>query len=224
MFNGSGKGKNLLLFHCRKTLHSRTKENRLVIQIEKALWRKVRPLFSRKKRKCSCIRGRILSTRNKNHSKSMCVPWPLSVKQEAKITFAQWKCRTFQRIIYPAEEKTYGNKQHFGIKSCQPTTPFYCYKYPKIGVIPVGDRSAADLFVLVFEASRSGEVMIVSVPSAFQVRSLQRLVKLQTELARRRACFKSSYRRSTTFCKINNEVHAPFHSVFRRSKIPLISC
>ena len=54
-------------------------------------------------------------------------------------------------------------------------------------VIPVGDRSAADLFVLVFEASRSGEVMIVSVPSAFQVRSLQRLVKLQTELARRTA-------------------------------------
>ena len=56
-------------------------------------------------------------------------------------------------------------------------------------VIPVGDRSAADLFVLVSEASRSGEVMIVSlsVPSAFQVRSLERLVKLQTELARRTA-------------------------------------
>ena len=91
-------------------------------------------------------------------------------------------------------------------------------------VIPVGDRSAADLFVLIFEASRSGEVMIVSVPSAFQVRSLQQLVKLQTELARRTACFKSSYRRSTTFCKINNDVHAPFHSVFRRGKTPLISC
>ena len=55
-------------------------------------------------------------------------------------------------------------------------------------VIPVGDRSTADLFVLVFEASRSGEVMIVSVPSAFQVHSLQRLVKLQTELAGRTAC------------------------------------
>ena len=80
------------------------------------------------------------------------------------------------------------------------------------------------LFVLIFETSRSGEVMIVSLPSAFQVRSLQRVVKLQTELARRTACFKSSYRRSTTFCKINNEVHAPFHSVFRRSKTPLISC
>ena len=50
-------------------------------------------------------------------------------------------------------------------------------------VIPVGDRSAADLLVLVLEASRSGEVMIVSVPSAFQVRSLQRLVKLQTGLS-----------------------------------------
>ena len=68
------------------------------------------------------------------------------------------------------------------------SAPFYCYKYPKIGVIPVGDRSAADLFVLVFEASRSGEVMIVSVPFAFQVRSLQGLVKLETELARGTAC------------------------------------
>ena len=36
--------------HCRKTLHSRTKENRLVIQIQKALWRKVTPLFSRNKK------------------------------------------------------------------------------------------------------------------------------------------------------------------------------
>ena len=32
--------------HCRKTLHSRTKENRLVIQIQRALWRKLEPLFS----------------------------------------------------------------------------------------------------------------------------------------------------------------------------------
>ena len=29
--------------HCRKTLHSRTKEIRLVIQIQKALWRKLEP-------------------------------------------------------------------------------------------------------------------------------------------------------------------------------------
>ena len=58
--------------HCRKTLHSRTKENRLVIQIQKALWRKLEPLFSRNKkalrfkrgqRKCACIRGQILPTR-----------------------------------------------------------------------------------------------------------------------------------------------------------------
>ena len=58
--------------HCRKTLHSRTKEIRLVIQIQKALWRKLEPLFSRNKkalrfkrgqRKCACIRGQILPTR-----------------------------------------------------------------------------------------------------------------------------------------------------------------
>ena len=43
-------------------------------------------------------------------------------------------------------------------------------------------------FVQVFGASRSGEVMIVSVPFALQVRSLQGLVKLETELARRTGC------------------------------------
>ena len=50
----------------------RTKENGLVIQIQKALWRKLEPLFCRNKkalrfkggqRKCACIRGQILPTR-----------------------------------------------------------------------------------------------------------------------------------------------------------------
>ena len=36
--------------HSRKTLHSRIKENRLVIQIQGALWRKLQPLFSRNKK------------------------------------------------------------------------------------------------------------------------------------------------------------------------------
>ena len=54
--------------------------------------------------------------------------------------------------------------------------------------IPTGDRSAVVLFVLVFGASCSGEVMIVSVPFAFQALSLQGLVKLETELARRTGC------------------------------------
>ena len=44
------------------------------------------------------------------------------------------------------------------------------------------------LFVLVFGGSRSGEVMIVSVPFTFQVCPLQGLVKLETELARRTTC------------------------------------
>ena len=56
------------------------------------------------------------------------------------------------------------------------------------GVIPVGDQSAVDLFVLVLGASHSGEVMIVSVPFAFQDHSLQGLIKLETELARRKSC------------------------------------
>ena len=42
--------------------------------------------------------------------------------------------------------------------------------------------SAADLFVLVFGASLSGKVMIVSVTFVFQVRSLEGLVKLEAEL------------------------------------------
>ena len=49
-----------------------TEENRLVIQINKALWSKLEPLFSRNKkalrykrgqRKCVCIRGQTLPTR-----------------------------------------------------------------------------------------------------------------------------------------------------------------
>ena len=39
-----------MIQHCRKTLHSRTKENHLVSQIQKALWRKLKPLFSRNKK------------------------------------------------------------------------------------------------------------------------------------------------------------------------------
>ena len=88
----------------------------IVTQIQKALWRTLEPLFSRNKkdlrfkrgqRKCACNRGQILPTRNNNYSKSIRLSWPLSVKHAAKITFAQWKCRTFQNIIYPAEEKNY---------------------------------------------------------------------------------------------------------------------
>ena len=101
--------------HCRKKLHSRTKENRLD-QIQKTLWRKLEPLFSRNKkalrfkrgqRKCACIRGQILPTRNNNYSQPICMSWPLSVKHASKITFAQYKCRTFQSIIYPADKNNF---------------------------------------------------------------------------------------------------------------------
>ena len=36
-----------------------------------------------------------------------CMSWPLSVKHAAKITFAQYKCGTFQSIIYPSDKNNF---------------------------------------------------------------------------------------------------------------------
>ena len=89
-----------MIQHCRNTFHSRTKENRLVIQIQKALWRKLRPLFSRNKKLYASkeVKENALSAEGNScwpktkTAVNRCVPWPLSVKQGAEITFAQWKC------------------------------------------------------------------------------------------------------------------------------------
>ena len=48
--------------------------------------------------------GKSCRPENNNYSKSIRMSWPLSVKHAAKITFAQYKCRTFQSIIYPADK------------------------------------------------------------------------------------------------------------------------
>ena len=101
-----------MIQHCRKTLHSRTKENRLVIQIQKALWRKLEPLFSRNKKLYASkeVKENAFASEGKScrpetiTTVNRYLSWPLSVKHAAKITFAQWKCRTLQSIIYPAEE------------------------------------------------------------------------------------------------------------------------
>ena len=60
--------------------------------------------------------------------------WPLSVKHAAKITFAQYKCRTFQSIIYPADKNNF-----IGISSILAwglgksrvglPPPFYCREF-----------------------------------------------------------------------------------------------
>ena len=108
-----------MIQHCRKTLYSRTKENRLVIHIQKALWRKLEPLFSRNKKLYASkeVKENALASEGKScppetiTTVNWYVSWPLSMKHaakiRAKITFAQWKCRTFQSIIYPAEEKNF---------------------------------------------------------------------------------------------------------------------
>ena len=44
------RARSSVIQHCRKTLHSRAKENRFVIKIQKALWRKLEPLFNRNKK------------------------------------------------------------------------------------------------------------------------------------------------------------------------------
>ena len=69
--------------HCRKTLHSRTKEIRLVIKIQKAIWRKLEPLFSRNKKKLYASKevkeialaseGKSCRPENNNYSQSICM-------------------------------------------------------------------------------------------------------------------------------------------------------
>ena len=69
--------------HCRKTLPSRTKEIRLVIQIQKALWRKLEPLFSRNKKTLYASKevkeialaseGKSCRPENNNYSQSICM-------------------------------------------------------------------------------------------------------------------------------------------------------
>ena len=90
-----------MIQHCRKTLHSRTKENRLVIQIQKALWRKLEPLFSRNKKLHASkeVKENALASEGKScrpetiTTVNRYVSRPLSVKHAAKIpakiTFAQ---------------------------------------------------------------------------------------------------------------------------------------
>ena len=66
-------------------LHSRTNKNRLVIQIQKALWRKLEPLYSRNKMLYASktevtedaleLQGKSFRPcRYKDHNKSICVP------------------------------------------------------------------------------------------------------------------------------------------------------
>ena len=101
-----------MIWHCRKRLHSWTKENCLVIQIQKALWRKLEPLFSGNKKLhvSKEVKENVLASEGKScwsetiTTVNRYLSWPLSVKHAAKITFAQWKCRTLQSIIYPSEE------------------------------------------------------------------------------------------------------------------------
>ena len=65
--------------HCRKTLHLRTKETRLiVIQIQKALWRKLQPLSNRNEKLYASkeVKDNALASEGKykNHTTNRYVP------------------------------------------------------------------------------------------------------------------------------------------------------
>ena len=93
-----------MIQHCKKKehfyLHSRTNKNRLIIQIQKALWRKLESLFSRNKMlyasktevivNALALEGKSFRPDTKTTvNRYVCHDLPLSVKQAAKITIAQ---------------------------------------------------------------------------------------------------------------------------------------
>ena len=70
----------------------------------------------------------IMPTRNNNRKKViMCVTTSQPEKKAAKITFAQFKRRTLQSIIYTPEENIRWNKQHLvrGKSGVLPTEPLF---------------------------------------------------------------------------------------------------
>ena len=70
----------------------------------------------------------IMPTRNNNRKKViMCVTTSQPEKKAAKITFAQFKRRTLQSIIYTPEQNIRWNKQHLvrGKSGVLPTDPLF---------------------------------------------------------------------------------------------------
>ena len=66
-------------------------------------------IFKRGQRKCSCIRGQIMPTKNINRRKSICFSRPLSMKQAAKIMHVcSVKMKNPPEQILPLEKKFIG--------------------------------------------------------------------------------------------------------------------
>ena len=77
----------------QKNITFTSKENRVVIHIQKALWRRLEPLFNRNKKLYAsrevketalASEGQLSCRPETKNTVNRCVPWPLSVKQAAK--------------------------------------------------------------------------------------------------------------------------------------------
>ena len=91
--------------------------------------------FKRGQRKCSCIRRQITPTRHNNCRKSIWMSQSLSMKQAAKITFAQSKCRFLQKKFIETGSILAQGKSHV-----LPTNPLFTLRH-EIDYIPMYPRN-----------------------------------------------------------------------------------
>ena len=91
--------------------------------------------FKRGQRKCSCIRQQITPTRHNNCRKSIWKSQSLSMKQAAKITFAQSKCRFLQKKFIGT-----GSILAQGKSRVLPTNPLFTLMH-EIDYIPMYPRN-----------------------------------------------------------------------------------
>ena len=126
-----------MIQHCRKNIHSRTKENRLVIQLQKALWRKLEPLFNRNKKLYAWkeVKETALASEGKSGRPETKTTVNRSVCHDLSVWNKRLKSHLLSENVKPSRawstqqrKIAYDNKHHFGMKwkSCWPITPFYC--------------------------------------------------------------------------------------------------
>ena len=110
--------------HCKKTLHSWTKENRFVIQIQKTFWRKLEPLFNRNKKLYASkeVKENALASEGKSCRPETKTTVNRYVCHDLSVWNKRLKSHFLSENVEPSgastqqRKKTYWNKQHFGMR------------------------------------------------------------------------------------------------------------